>query len=214
MTWGWFGMVPWAGRINKGLIKDASGTQFHLPTHWDPPHAEHGFGFVSSWEYLSPNSSRLKLPSPYGSAYAEQTFEVSSNSLTWSLNYFANGSTIPAWVGLHPWLPKKIHPGPECELIFAPKKMLHRGKDGIPTNNLVDVPPRPWDDAFTGVSNSPILRWGNVAQLEIASSVPWWVIYDEDPLAICIEPQTAPPDAVNLGISGAHSVSATFTFSN
>lgn len=213
MNWGWFAMVPWAGRINKGLIRDAAGIEFVLPTHWDPPHAEHGYGFVSPWESTGPNGSRLAMPAPYAPSYAEQTIAVSGNTLTWSLDYFANGCTLPAWVGFHPWLPRKISNGRECELVFSPTKMLLRGKDGIPTGDLVDIPPEPWDDAFFGVAKSPIVRWGNSAQIEIKSSVPWWVVYNEDPLAICVEPQTAPPDAANLGISGAQSISATFTFS-
>lgn len=213
MNWGWFAMVPWAGRIDRGFIADASGKKFVLPTHWDPPHAEHGYGFISSWESTGPNTSRLEMPAPYAPGYAEQSIEVSGNTVRWSLNYFANGCTLPAWVGFHPWLPRIVGDR-DIELTFAPEKMLLRREDGIPTGDLVDVPPRPWDDAFFGVRKSPIARWGNIAQLEIASSVPWWVVYDEDPQGICIEPQTAPPDAVNLGISGAHSVSATFTFSN
>lgn len=213
MTWGWFAMVPWAGRIDKGLVRDAAGKEFALPTHWDPPHAEHGYGFVSSWESTSSKSSRLDMPAPYAPSFAEQTIEVTDNKVTWSLNYFANGCTLPAWVGLHPWLPKRIN-NRDVDLIFAPEKMLARRQDGIPTGDLVDIPPQPWDDAFFGAIKSPIIRWRDIAQLEIISSVPWWVVYNEDPLAICIEPQTAPPDAANLGISGAHSVSASFIFSD
>lgn len=214
MNWGWFAMVPWAGRINKGHIKDTDGIAFVLPTQWDPPHAEHGYGFVSSWKSTGPNSSRLEMPSPYATAYAEQTVEVEGNAVKWSLNYFANGCTLPAWVGFHPWIPKQIHENIDAEIIFSPERMLIRGEDGIPTGKLVDVPAGPWDDAFFGVNSPPIIRWGEVAQLKITSEVPWWIVYDEDPLAICVEPQTAPPDAANLGITGAHSVSATFTFSN
>ena len=214
MNWGWFAMVPWAGRIDKGVIKNAEGVEFNLPTHWDPPHAEHGFGFVSIWESTSSNSSRLDMPAPYAPAYAEQTIELLDDTMTWTLNYFANGCTLPAWVGFHPWLPRRINDINECTLIFEAEKMLRRGDDGLPNGDLVDVSPQPWDDAFFGVTNSPIVQWGNTAQLAITASVPWWVIYDEDPLAICVEPQTAPPDAANLNISGAHSVSATFTFSN
>lgn len=213
MNWGWFAMVPWAGRIDRGLIKDAAGNQFALPTHWDPPHAEHGYGFISSWQSTGPNSSRLDMPDPYAPAHAEQTIELAGNTMRWSLNYFANGCTLPAWVGFHPWLPKRITQRSEAELFFSSEKMLQRREDGIPTGDLVDIPLRPWDDAFFGVTTSPIIRWGKDAQLEITSSVPWWVVYDEDPLALCVEPQTAPPDAANLGITGAHSLSATFTFS-
>lgn len=213
MNWGWFAMVPWAGRIKKGFIKDVEGTEFHLPTHWDPPHAEHGFGFVSPWESSGPNTSRLEMPVPYAPAYAEQTIEVLDDTMTWTLHYFANGCTLPAWVGFHPWLPKKINDSDECTLIFKAEKMLLRGGDGLPAGDLVDISPHPWDDAFFGVTDPPIIQWGRTAKLTITASVPWWVVYDEDPLAICVEPQTAPPDAANLNISGAHSISAEFTFS-
>jgi aldose 1-epimerase len=92
--------------------------------------------------------------------------------------------------------------------------MLVRGDDYIPTGEISQVPNGPWDDAFTGMRSDPVIRWGKSAELRISSDVPWWVIYTEDPLAICVEPQTAPPDAANLGIIGSHSISATFTFSS
>jgi aldose 1-epimerase len=37
-------------------------------------------------------------------------------------------------------------------------------------------------------------------------------VYTEDPDGICIEPQTAPPDAQNLGITGEHYIEALFVF--
>ena len=90
--------------------------------------------------------------------------------------------------------------------------MLLRGADYLPTGEFVPVPAEPWDDAFTGVQEDPVIRWGSSASIHINSDVPWWVVYTEDPLAICVEPQTAPPDAANLGIPGAYSLKARFTF--
>ncbi|MEI6649359.1 MAG: galactose mutarotase [Actinomycetes bacterium] len=214
MEWGWFGMVPWAGRINEGRIRDSDGGEHILPTNWDPPHAEHGFGFVSEWEVTGPNSSALVMPEPYFPAIAEQRFEIENNSLTWTLEYLANGTTLPAWVGFHPWFPKHLGDGPEVELIFEAEKMLVRGPNYLPTGEYVPIPPKPWDDAFSGVKNDPILQWPGQAKIRISSEVPWWVVYTEDPMGICVEPQTAPPDAANLDIQGAHRVSATFTFSD
>ena len=207
-------MVPWAGRIDRGIVRDTSGNEFNLPTHWDPPHAEHGFGFSSAWISLGSNRSRINMPIPYAPAYAEQTISLCGNRLTWSLEYFPNGCTLPAWVGFHPWFPKTIANGHECDLIFSPEKMLVRGVDGIPTGKLIDPPTPPWDDAFFGVSKSPKLKWGSCIQVEISSTAPWWVIYDEDPLAICVEPQTAPPNAANLGITGDKLIRATFDFTS
>ena len=92
--------------------------------------------------------------------------------------------------------------------------MLVRGANYLPTGEYVEIPPKPWDDAFSGVKKDPILRWPYQAEVHIQSNVPWWVVYTEDPIGICVEPQTAPPDAANLGIEGAHSITATFTFSD
>ena len=72
---------------------------------------------------------------------------------------------------------------------------------------------RPWDDAFTEIRGTPAVVWEDVARIEIESDAPWWVVYDEDPDGICIEPQTAPPDAANLGISGENYIEALFVFS-
>ena len=212
MSWGWFGMVPWAGRIDRGLINDIDGTQYSLPTHWDPPHAEHGYGFHSAWSATSPKSWELLLPEPYAPAIAHQRIELEGNTLTWSLEYIAHGCTLPAWVGFHPWFPRSIDGKSEIKLLFSAEKMLIRGDDYLPTGEFTEVPDGPWDDAFTDVRAAPIIRWGDIAQIQISSSVPWWVVYTEDPLGICVEPQTAPPDAANLGIIGSHSIEAKFTF--
>jgi aldose 1-epimerase len=48
LNWGWYAMAPWAGRVRDGLMSDASGKEHTLPTNWLPPHAIHGFSFISS----------------------------------------------------------------------------------------------------------------------------------------------------------------------
>ena len=32
MTYGWYAMAPWAGRVRDGIIKSPSGEEFQLPT--------------------------------------------------------------------------------------------------------------------------------------------------------------------------------------
>ena len=206
-------MVPWAGRIKVGKIEDADGVSYQLPTHWDPPHAEHGYGFHSEWKLSRENTFTLSLPAPYAPAIARQKYELSENTLTWSLEYISNGCRLPAWVGFHPWFPRTIDSGDEINLSFNAEKMLVRGDDHMPTGEYSGVPSQPWDDAFTGIDTAPEVTWGETAKIQIVSDVPWWVIYTEDPLGICVEPQTAPPDAANLGIVGSHFISTTFIFS-
>lgn len=212
MSWGWFAMVPWAGRIKLGKIRDESGVEHQLPTHWDPPHAEHGYGFHSRWNATSSNTFELVLPEPYAPAIARQSFELEGSKLTWSLEYIFHGNSLPAWVGFHPWFPRTIDGAAEVRLDFNPEKMLVRGADYVPTGEYSSIPEGPWDDAFTGVTSDPVLHWGELARIQISSDAPWWVVYTEDPLGICVEPQTAPPDAANLGITGSHKITATFSF--
>lgn len=213
MDWGWYAMVPWAGRIKNGLITDSSGITHTLPTNWEPPHAEHGFGFFSPWQKTSPTSTRFTMPYPYSPAFAEQEFEVSDNSLRWILKYTPISCQLPAWIGFHPWFPRNLEIGEEAILDFEAGRMLVRGDDLIPTGEFSNPHPPPWNDAFTDVDKLPSILWSGAAKVTISSSSPWWVIYSEDSKGICVEPQSAPPDAANLGISGAHQLEAVFTFS-
>ena len=59
-------------------------------------------------------------------------------------------------------------------------------------------PPGPWDDCFTGVHGDPRLVWPGRVELVLSSSCDHWVVYDQRDHAVCVEPQTAPPDFVNL----------------
>ena len=55
----------------------------------------------------------------------------------------------------------------------------------------------PWDDCFGGVERSPVLTWPGVLRVELQSACPYWVVFTERAHAVCVEPQTAPPDALN-----------------
>ena len=74
--------------------------------------------------------------------------------------------------------------------------MYRRDRDGITVEELVDVPPGPWDDCFA--NDLPIVVTIDGCSLRLTSDCTEWVVYDEPHDATCIEPQTAPPDAVNF----------------
>jgi galactose mutarotase-like enzyme len=44
------------------------------------------------------------------------------------------------------------------------------------------------------------LRWPRAIEVTLESACPDVVVFDERPHGVCVEPQTGPPDAVNLGI--------------
>ena len=104
---------------------------------------------------------------------------------------------MPVWIGIHPWFRRVLDDGRVLDYSFDAKQMYLRGSDGIPTGELVPVPPGPWDDCFSGVSEAR-LNWGDLGVVVTASS-DIWVVFDERPEAVCVEPQTGPPDAVRLG---------------
>jgi aldose 1-epimerase len=73
--------------------------------------------------------------------------------------------------------------------------MWRRDSSGIPTGEVVPVPPGPWDDAFE-VDGDPVLAWPDLT-VTLRSTCSTWVVYDEDPRLVCVEPQTDAPDAFN-----------------
>jgi aldose 1-epimerase len=77
--------------------------------------------------------------------------------------------------------------------------MYRRDQDGIPNGELVPVGPHPWDDCFTRLGDPPaVLRWPGAITVTLETSCPCVVVFDEPEHAICVEPQTGPPDAFTL----------------
>ena len=72
-----------------------------------------------------------------------------------------------------------------------------RDGEGMPSGERVPPTPGPWDDAFTDVADPPLLEWGAALRVEVESTCSWWVVYTEPAHAVCVEPQSGPPDALN-----------------
>jgi aldose 1-epimerase len=212
MTWGWYAMGPWAGRIKSGVVKDSKGKSYQLPTNLAPPHAIHGFTLTHSWQELGDGYFAIDFPEPYGGARMEQRFEILDNALRWSLEYESGGCDLPFWIGFHPWFPRELDRGGQAEIEFSAGKMYERGPDYVPNGKLITPPSGPWDDAFTEVRGTPTVYWEDAISIKIESDAPCWVVYDQDPEGVCVEPQTAPPDAQNLGITGDSYLESLFIF--
>jgi aldose 1-epimerase len=73
---------------------------------------------------------------------------------------------------------------------------MYRRVDGIAVDQRVDVPPGPWDDCF--VNFEPVVAMVHDVTLRLTSDCTDWVVYNQPPHATCIEPQSGPPDAVNI----------------
>ena len=206
----WYGcypMAPFAGRIGHGELT-FDGVTHHLEVN-DPPHALHGNVFARPWNYLGTDrdahvfeiATDERWPFP---ARVRSSVAVSDASVTLGLSV-ASDVRQPAWVGWHPWWVRRperggIPVGGELVLHNAARTMLER-VDALPTGQRMPVPPGPWDDAFTDLAGPMTLTWPDLVRVEMTSDADWWVIYDEQPDALCVEPQTCPPDAVRLGLA-------------
>lgn len=197
IAWGSFPMVPFAGRIRDGVLKFA-GETYRLPSTTLPPHAIHGTGLDRRWEIVGEGEIATDLGPDWPFAgRAIQRFELAADHLTCRLELFAD-EPMPASIGWHPWFARRLDGVAEAlELDLDAGAMYERDADGIATTRRIPPPPGPWDDCFTDLRRPPVLRWPGFLELTIESDCPDWVVYTIPDDALCVEPQTAPPDALN-----------------
>ena len=201
-SWGWFSMVPFAGRIRDGMIKDKKGNMYQLTNNFDPPHALFGYGATSSWEDIGDGAQYLELPEPFNGASVTQRYEILDNAIRWSLDYEAAGCDLPVTLGFHPWFGRDIGKGDSAEIVFNARKMFKKGDENLPTGELITPSPAPWDDTFTEVIGTPEIIWQGAARITMELDSPYFMLNSQDEDGISFQPVTAPPDAQNLGIQG------------
>ena len=206
-AWGSFPMVPFAGRVRGGRF-EFRGRRHELRVNL-PPHAIHGTVLERRWEAVDDRTITTELGPQWPFAgRAVQRFELEAGRLTCRLELHAD-EAMPASIGWHPWFRRRLlsstagamldeAAGP-LELDLDAGALFRRDRAGIATNELVPPPPGPWDDCFTDLRRPPVLRWPRFLELTIASDCPTWVVYTVPDHALCVEPQTAPPNALNTG---------------
>ena len=196
IAWGSFPMAPFAGRVRDGRLTFAGETH-RLPITL-PPHAIHGTVLDRRWQVVGDGEIATELGPDWPFAgHVSQRFEVAADHLTCRLELHAD-EPMPASIGWHPWFvrrPDDLAGALELELDAG--AMYVRDADGIATTRLVAPPPGPWDDCFTDLRRPPVLRWPRFLELTVESDCPDWVVYTMPEDALCVEPQTAPPDALN-----------------
>lgn len=189
---GLFAMVPWAGRVRDGRFMH-DGAIHQLPVT-DDGHALHGLGKDIAWADEGQGVLRVRLGDPWPvSGEATLRHILRPGGVTVVLSW-RDAFAAPCTLGLHPWFRRRLSRGQPARLELRPTTMVERGADGLPTGRLVQPSGGPWDDCFR-VASAPVLEWPGALRLTLRSSAPWWVVYDEPADALCVEPQTAPPDA-------------------
>jgi aldose 1-epimerase len=208
MAWGSFPMAPFAGRVRDGRFA-FRGAQYDLPMHL-PPHAIHGTVLDRSWHRLDERSIGTELGPDWPFAgRAIQEFDLREGRLAFRLEIRAD-EPMPVSIGWHPWFRRRLAAvegeaaigagalTAPVELDLEAGSMYVRDDAGITTLDRVRPTPGPWDDCFTDLRRPPVLRWPGFLELTVESDCRDWVIYTEPTESLCVEPQTAPPDALNL----------------
>ena len=207
MMWGSYPMAPFGGRVRRGRFR-FGGRDVQLALNF-PPDAIHGTVFERPWHVDSPTTLSIDLGAGWPFAgRVVQDFAVTNDGLDVSLTLHAD-EPMPAALGWHPWFRRRLagtagrpaEPSTPVDLQFDAAWMYVRDADDIPTGELVEPPPGPWDDCFTGLRSTPRLTWPGVLALEVSSSCDHLVVYDQPRDAVCVEPMTAPPNFVNLAPS-------------
>ncbi|MER5477334.1 aldose 1-epimerase [Streptomyces sp. NPDC002734] len=204
--YGCFPMAPWCGRIRDGRFLDGGTTQ-QMPLN-APPHAIHGTARDHAWRTARKETDEAVItldltdPWPYP-ARLTQVVALTEESLTLTLAIETYASSFPAQLGWHPWFNRTLKGplggGEGARLEFSAAWQEERGEDHLPTGRRLEKPlPGPWDDCFgmpEGVDVAVV--WPERLELRVTSPEKWVVLYDEQDAALCVEPQTGPPNGLN-----------------
>lgn len=201
--YGSFPMVPWCGRTGNGRFRNG-GTVHQMPLNAGP-HAIHGTGRTTAWRQAPGATERsaafvydLTDPWPYPGRVT-QLFELAPDHLTLTLAVETTGDSFPAQCGWHPWFRRNLgRGGQDVEVDFAADWQEERGEDHLPTGRRVEPRPGPWDDCFGMPDGVDVtLLWPRELRLRVTSPTPWVVVFDELAEAVCVEPQSGPPNGLN-----------------
>jgi galactose mutarotase-like enzyme len=133
---------------------------------------------------------------PFG-GYVDHLIALSPDGVTFTITVTSDGPEFPATVGWHPWFRRRLATGHPVELSMIARAMLRRGPDGLPDGTELPVGPGPWDDCFVDPAWPVRLTWPGALQLAVGSDTRFAVVFDQRAEAVCVEPQTGPPAAVD-----------------
>ncbi|HEY4228480.1 MAG TPA: hypothetical protein VGM49_09080 [Candidatus Limnocylindrales bacterium] len=221
--WGCFLMAPWAGRLAGGLF-DWRGQRFRLPrTHGRQ--AIHGLVHDRTWqvEDASERTASLTIElGPAGWPFAGRIREriaLEEQALVLEASIDAD-EPMPAALGWHPWFLRRgadPHIQVDAATTLATREMIPTGLRR-PVHGRTDLREGPalgrrrLDDVFVDARSPATIRWPDL-ELRIEFEPPLSTVVVHTPIqAICVEPQTAWPNALNghavAGMTGARPMGA------
>lgn len=207
--WGCYLMAPWPGRLADGRLLFRG--KAHQVRRNHGRNAIHGLVFDRPWAVLSPSPTELTLEIPLGPpswpsfGLVRQRTRLDPDGVTLTAEIVAEQS-MPAAFGWHPWFRRT---GVDPTLRVQADRFLET-KAMIPTGELVAVAGRTdlrlgprlgsrrLDHAFVGARSPTTIEWPDFTLTVEQEPILSVITIFTPPDAICVEPQTAWPNALGL----------------
>lgn len=193
---GMYAMAPWAGRISGNAVGA------HLMPATFGPWAIHGTSLWGPAMVVRSEATSITFHQSLGGwpfAGSVQTeWSIAGNAVTASITVRSEHDDFPATVGWHPWFPRELA-GVAAVVDLPATEQLVKGDNVLPTGERVPFSAAygTFDDAFIVPTGRASIAWPDVARIDVESTEPWFVLFDQLPNAVCIEPQSGPPDGLH-----------------
>jgi aldose 1-epimerase len=204
--WGCYLMAPWPGRLRDGVLEWDG--QRHQLRQTSGRNAIHGVTYDRPWTVDRATATEAELSCELGPAgwplggTARQRLQLDAAGLTLEAEVRAERS-MPAALGWHPWFQRGQG---EVRISVASDEVLVT-RDLIPTGartavrGMTDLrtgPPvgrRRLDHTYVDARSPAVIRWPDFElTIEFGPPVSTLVVHTP-PIGLCVEPQTAWPDA-------------------
>jgi len=195
---GCFVMAPYAGRV-AGVF-NWMGANYRLPIS-APPHAARGLVADVPWIGDRTGTYRCALDDrlPFG-GWVTQPVRCDQRGLTVHVSVGNDERAMPVNVGLHPWFRRRIAKDQvRLDLDIDRSTSADGERSTLQERLLLSSEARPSSTCVVATAEQPVLRWGDRLALTLDSNAAFWVVYDGDAGGLCVEPQTAPPNALRAG---------------
>lgn len=218
--WGCFLMAPWPGRLENARF-DWRGRTIQLPRTFGR-NAIHGLVWNRPWTVDRQAVSRATLSCalppewPMG-GLVRQVYELTSRSLTFTASVTA-GDAMPAALGWHPWFARRdgdVAVRVDARAVLETQRLLPTGAL-VPATGRLDLRDGPLlgrrrlDHAYPAVTSPASIAWPDLRLALTFEPAPGVVVVHTPPTGVCVEPQTAAPNALALPPASARTAGVRF----
>ena len=106
-------------------------------------------------------------------------------------------AAFPVVVGWHPWFRRTLEVGTSARYELEATAQYLRDQDEIVTGEISQIGAGPFDDSFAVPTGRAHIEWPKFRRIDIESDFQFMHLYEAN-TTVCIEPETSPPNGVNL----------------